>query len=117
MELIEIIKQTVFLIVLIGFGVFSLSYSIYKIRTRNKIEPVILPHQIEKRKPVNSIELQKHVESIYQNSMNRTTSERFIVLNDVSSNKSVKEHSLKKSTNNYQLKSIRNTGMYTLKFE
>lgn len=117
MELIEIIKQTVFLIVLVGFGIFSISYSIYKIRTRDKFKPELMPQQVEKRKPLSPVELPKQVESIYQSSINRKTSERFIVLNDVSSNLSTTEPAIKKSTNTYQLKSIRNTGMYTLKFE
>lgn len=117
MELIEIIKQTVFLIVLIGFGVFSLSYSIYKIRTRNKVDNIPQTSQVERIKPLNQVDLPKQVESIYQSNVNKKTSERFIVLNDVSSNYEAKEPPSKKSTNNYQLKSIRNTGMHTLKFE
>lgn len=117
MELIEIIKQTIFLIILFGFGIFSLSYSIYKIRTRKKPETVLTPVHAVKRKPSNNVPLQRQVDIIYQGSIHRKTAERFIVLNDMSSSNNQKDKLRNKTTNTYQLNSIRNTGMFTLKFE
>jgi hypothetical protein len=117
MELIEIIKQTIFLIILFGFGIFSLSYSIYKIKTRKKSEAVLAPVPAVKRKPLNNLPVQKQVDIIYQGSIHRKTAERFIVLNDLSTSNTQKDTLRNKTTNTYQLNSIRNTGMFTLKFE
>lgn len=117
MELIEIIKQTIFLMILFGFGIFSLSYSIYKIKTRKKSEVVPEPTPVLKSKPANQAPLQKQVDIIYQSSIHRKTAERFIVLNDLSSSNTHTSSLKPKTTNTYQLSSIRNTGMFTLKFE
>lgn len=117
MELLEIIKQTIFLLILFGFGIFSLSYSISKIRTRSKIEPVLKPIPVVKKVVSNLTETPKSVVPVNNNQIVRKTSERFIVLNDLSLKDSRKSQSPKKGAGFYQLQSIRNTGMYTLTFE
>ncbi len=116
MELFEIIKQTIFLIILLVFGIFSLSYSIYKIRTRNKIEPA--PKPINRANPakVQKIEIPKSILTNIENDKRKKTSERFIVVNDLSSESSSKCSPKKTNENLYTLQSIGNTDMYKLKF-
>lgn len=115
MELIEIIKQSIFLIILLGIGIFSLSFSIYKIRMRNKFETMLQPVLSSKIKPAILPELQVATIDNNQRDSRKRTSERFIVINELSAENAGMIR--KQNTRLYQLKSIRNTGMYTLKFE
>lgn len=117
MELIEIIKHTIFLIILIGIGIFTLSFSIYKIRTRNKFDEIF--HSVNAVKTIalpNNIS-QISANKIDQNDARRRTSERFVVLNDLNENLTSRFPVKKQNRNYYQLRSISNTAMYTLKFE
>ncbi|HSL90417.1 MAG TPA: hypothetical protein VK870_14020 [Ignavibacteriaceae bacterium] len=117
MELIEIIKQTIFLIILLGFGIFSLSYSIYKIRTRNKFEQTYQPSiATQQRLAELVVKTDKNIQKSKSDS-HKITSERFIVINQLSSNDERADSVKKKTKNGYQLNSIRNTGMYTLTFD
>lgn len=117
MELLDIIKQTIFLIILVGFGIFSLSYSIYRIRTRNKIATELQPVQ----KPIKTVSkpaiVSEQIIDIYEHNLHRKTTERYIVLNDISHSETIRETKTKKNPNGYQLHSINNTGMYKLKFD
>lgn len=117
MELLDIIKQTIFLIILVGFGIFSLSYSIYRIRTRNKLTNEYQTVQ----KPIKSVAkpaiVPEQIIDIYEHNLHRKTSERFIVLNDISHPETIRETKSKKNPNGYQLHSINNTGMYKLNFD
>ncbi|MCJ7553903.1 MAG: hypothetical protein MUO34_08470 [Ignavibacteriaceae bacterium] len=116
MELIEIIKHTIFLIILLVFGIFSLSYSIYKIRTRNKVEQA--PQTITRTKPVKvqKIEIPKSILLNHENDRKRKTSERFTVINDLQSDSNSKCSEKKINKSLYTLQSIGKTDMYTLKF-
>lgn len=117
MELLEIIKHTIFLIILVGIGIFSLSYSIYKIRTRNKLEVFFHPVNDSKKVLLLNNTSQIPVNNIYQNDPRRRTAERFIVVNDLNRNENSRYPVKKQTRNYYQLQSISNTAMYTLKFE
>lgn len=116
MELFEIIKQTIFLIILLGFGVFSLSYSISKIRSGSK--PEILPSVPRKSNPTKfqKIEIPKSILRADQTDIRRKTSERFTVVNDLTSEKKSSCQARKNNDRNYTLHAISNTEMYTLKF-
>lgn len=116
MELFEIIKQTIFLIILVGFGVFSLSYSISKIRSMNKLELPIPEAKKTNPGKFQKIEIPKSILMTDQNDIRRKTSERFTVVNELVSEK--KSGCSAKNNNNryYTLQTIRNTEMYTLKF-
>jgi len=117
MELIEIIKQTIFLIVLLGFGIFSLSYSIYKIRTRNKFEQIYQPSNAPQQKLAELVVKTDNIIQKSESDSHKITSERFIVVNQLSSNGVQADSVKKKTANGYHLNSIRNTGMYTLTFD
>jgi hypothetical protein len=117
MELIEIIKQTIFLIVLLGFGIFSLSYSIYKIRTRNKFEQSFQPDITPEQKPAELVVKTDRNIQISKSDSHKITSERFVVVNQLSSNGEQADSVKKKTKSGYHLNSIRNTGMYTLTFD
>ncbi|MFO7525933.1 MAG: hypothetical protein R6W68_10790 [Ignavibacteriaceae bacterium] len=117
MELIEIIKHTIFLIVLVGIGIFTLSFSIYKIRTRNKLEVILDTVSAAKVIPLSNNASQISVKNIYQNDPRKRTSEKFIVVNDLNMNENSRYSVKKHNRNYYRLQSINNTAMYTLKFE
>lgn len=116
MELIEIIKHTVFLLTLLGFGIFSLSYSIYKIRTRNKIKPV-----------VQTFSAQNNFTKIHDNPTpfnnrikipaSKTTAERFLIINNLNDYEQQKHPAAINKDKGYRMQLIKNTGMYTLKFK
>ncbi len=117
MELLDIIKQTLFLILLIGFGVLSLSYSIYRIKARNKSKPDLQIASPPKKIVIKPLKLPDNVLDIYEHSLNRKTSERFIVINNITPSDTTGESKDNKNTNGYKLHSINNTGMYKLKFD
>jgi hypothetical protein len=117
MELIEIIKQTIFLIILLGFGIFSLSYSIYRIRTKSRSDKLIHSEPVFEKEQNITLNDQKFAYKNSNNDLRRKTAERYIVLNDLSSADKRKYPAVEKSRNGYHLQSIRNTGMYTLTFE
>lgn len=117
MELIEIIKHTIFLIILVGIGIFTLSFSIYKIRTRNKFDAIF--HSANTSETIALPNIISHISAndIDQNTARRRTSERFIVLNNPNVNENSRFPVKKQNSNYYQLRSISNTAMYILKFD
>lgn len=113
MELIEIIKNTIFLITLFGIGIFTLSYSIYKLRNRHKYEPVTeavkpaVPFIPEKTRPQQISQKDK---------IKYSTAERFIIINEISEPANDRIAHVKGDKALYRLQSIRKTGMHTLIF-
>lgn len=112
MELIEIIKNTIFLLSLFGLGILTLSYSISKLRNRHKLEsiaPIVkmpIPHsQPKKVEPARMIQ---------NDQIRRSTSERFVVINELPAINNQKLSQIKRSRSIYHLQSIHNTGMHTL---
>lgn len=117
MELIEIIKQTIFLILLLGFGIFSLSYSIYKIRVMNKTSSEKQPAEAPVSSFQNTFLEEKVIINQKKDEPKRKTSERFIVINNAPINEKSSNNQSSNNINTYKLQSIRNTGMYKLKFK